>query len=151
MIKSKAKGAHFSDPISQHLVSPPYSVQTVSTLRSAASRMAAYHIRHLPVLEGQRVAGLLREHDLYVLERFTADQFESWTVGEVMSHDVYFVLPSTPLGTVVEAMRERRYDHAIVLDGPRLAGIFTVTDALHLFGRELALCDAALEPLTRSA
>lgn len=133
----RAPRASYSDPISNYLVERPYSVASLATLRHAAGRMAAYGIRHLPVMEGERVAGLVRESELHILERWGDVPFDTTTVAEVMCFDVHFVHPSSTLGTVIRDMRRGRFDHTMVLDRERLVGIFTITDALALLANEL--------------
>jgi acetoin utilization protein AcuB len=137
MPKSRPPRANSSDPISRYLTERPYSVPSLATLRHAAGKMAAYGIRHLPVTEGQRVAGLIREGDLHILERCGEMPFDTTTVAEVMCFDVHFIHPFTTLGVVIHAMQRGRFDHAVVLDRERLVGIFTTTDALALFENEL--------------
>lgn len=99
--------------------------------------MAAYGIRYLPVLEGTRVAGIVRESDLYILERCGELAFDTTTVAEVMCLDVHFAHPFTTLGAVIGEMQRGRFDHTVVLDRQRLVGIFTLTDALALLASEL--------------
>ena len=49
-----------------------------------------------------------------------------------MTTDTYAVAPETPIGAVAKNMARHRYGCAVVLERGKVAGIFTVTDALRL-------------------
>lgn len=137
MPSTRRSRSPFSDPIAQHLTPRLHAVQRSATLRNAAARMAVYGVRHLPVLDGERVAGLVREGELHMLERFGALSFDVTTVDAVMCCDLNLVQPRATLASVIADMEQKRYDHALVLDRTRLVGIFTVTDALRLLALDL--------------
>jgi len=52
------------------------------------------------------------------------------TVREVMSETVYTVNPSSTVGEAVALMAQHRVGSMIVMDGTRLAGIFTERDTV---------------------
>ncbi len=133
------------DPISRYLGEVTQTVQSESTLRHAANLMAAGGIPYLPVLHKGRVAGLLRESDLHLIERFSELPFETTAIAAVMCCDLNLTLPSATLGSVLRSMRRGHYDHAIVLDRSRLYGVFTATDALRLFEANLLVTPALRE------
>lgn len=135
-------GSKHLDPISRYLGEVTQTVQIESTLRHAANLMAAAGTPHLPVLHNERVAGLLRESDLHLIERFSELAFETTTVAAVMCCDLNLTLPSATLGSVLRSMRRGHYDHAIVLDRSRLYGVFSATDALRLFEANLLVTPA---------
>lgn len=137
MDTSRLPRAHYGNLITSYVTTPPYSVPSDCTLRSAVATMIAHDLRHLPVMEGTRVAGLLRESDLHALERCGELPFDTTTAAEVMCFDVYFAHPSATLGAVVQDMRRCRFDHAILIDRTALVGVFTVTDALRILAEEL--------------
>lgn len=109
----------------------------MATMRAAVTQMTTHGIRHLPVLDGERIAGLVRQDDLELLEEFGMHPFEITPVCEVMSREVCLVLGSTTLGAVVQQMQDGQHDHAVVLDRTHFAGIFTLTDALRLLALAL--------------
>src|ERR1700724_2603001 len=52
------------------------------------------------------------------------------TVREVMSEPVFTVAPSTTVGEAVALMAQHRVGSVMVMDGTRLAGIFTERDTV---------------------
>jgi acetoin utilization protein AcuB len=108
-------------------------VQTIglkSRLSEAHRLMNDNAIRHLPVLEGGRLVGMLSQRDLHLIETLQGVDPQEVTVEEAMTQEVYAVPPGTPLAQVARAMAAHKYGSALVLRGNELEGIFTTVDAL---------------------
>jgi acetoin utilization protein AcuB len=113
------------------------SVHTIpleSALPKARDLMRQHGIRHLPVLDGAKLVGVLSDRDLARLEGFPMVDFSLVSVPDAMTPDPYVVSPETPAREVVRTMFAHRYGSAIVVEGGVVIGVFTTTDAL----RELA-------------
>ena len=67
------------------------------------------------------------------------------TVGEIMSASVLSIDPATTVAEAATAMGERRVGSALVMDGDRLAGIFTQRDIVTALGQHF---DAAGHPVS---
>ena len=52
------------------------------------------------------------------------------TVKEVMSTGLFYVTPSTRVGEAVALMAQHRIGSVLVMEGPRLVGIFTERDTV---------------------
>jgi len=107
-------------------------------LAEAKALMEQHGVRHLPVIEGERVLGMVTMSDVFVLEHTLGTDDEATMVKEVMTKDLYQAEGNTPLGEVARAMVERRIGSAIVLHDGKPAGVFTTTDALRALGDALA-------------
>jgi acetoin utilization protein AcuB len=92
--------------------------------------MRSYGIRHLPVLDGGKLAGVLSQRDALLVETLRDVDPANTPVEDAMSTDVYVVGPDTPLHEVATAMIEHKYGCAVVVEGNRVVGIFTTIDAL---------------------
>lgn len=104
-----------------------------SGLSEARTLMAEHGIRHLPVMDGRNVVGLLSERDLSKLEGFPMLSMSSVTVPDAMSTLPYVVEPDTPLVDVLRTLLEQRLGSAVVTDtNGTVVGIFTATDAIKL-------------------
>jgi acetoin utilization protein AcuB len=110
----------------------PHMIGTGQSLACALERMAQLGIRHLPVVEGQKLAGILSERDIALLRAFGDVDPDVTTVSEAMTADTYVVAPDTPLASAVRGMAERRTGSAVVVDEDRVVGLLTTTDALSL-------------------
>ena len=119
--------------MSKHAV----TVDLETSLSQARKVMAEHAVRHLPVLDGDKIVGLLSERDLGKLEGFAILDINLVSVPDAMSEDPYVVGPHTPVVEVVRAMRNNRYGSAIVADGGKVVGMFTTMDALGLLGTML--------------
>src|SRR6185369_17259753 len=105
--------------------------------RTAHELMRAHHIRHLPVLHGGKLIGLVSERDLHLVETLKDTDPERIPVEEAMTQDVYTVAPKTPLREVVREMAGRKLGSAVVVEGTKVIGVFTTVDALEMLGEVL--------------
>jgi CBS domain-containing protein len=67
------------------------------------------------------------------------------TVGELMTRDLITVAPSATVAEAATLMGERHVGSALVLEGDRLAGIFTERDIVRALGEHF---DAAGHPVS---
>ncbi|WP_437650494.1 CBS domain-containing protein [Sorangium sp. So ce362] len=116
----------------------PHSIGADQKVGLARTLMRGHRIRHLPVLRGGRLVGMLSERDIYWIETLKDQQGDDLLVSEAMSPCPYAVSPDARLSEVVREMAERKYGSAVVLDGPQVVGVFTTTDALAVLAALLA-------------
>ncbi len=120
---------HASTTIESFMTPAPQSIGSAQPLSRARAYMREHAIRHLPVLEGGALVGMLTERDLAIAGLFENVDPKTLTVEEAMSTEVYAVQPSTPLVEVVREMAEKKYGSAVVLSKAKVVGIFTTVDA----------------------
>lgn len=125
-------------PISEFMTEGAFSIGLDQTIAEAGRRMRAHRIRHLPVLDGGRLVGLLSERDIALIDGLPGVDPDEVSVEEAMSSEPYTVLPSTPLDEVVRVMAEKKLGSAIVAENARVVGVFTTVDALTVLGKLLA-------------
>jgi acetoin utilization protein AcuB len=132
------------ETIGRYMTPCPHTIGADQPLERAHAMMRQYNIRHLPVLTGGRLVGLVSSRDLLFIETLREVDPATVTVDEAMSQDPYVVPSSTPLATVCAAMGEHHYGSAIVMDeGHGVLGIFTAIDALKLLAEKLGHAPAA--------
>lgn len=129
MTASSAKTALYQ-PIRDFMTPAPHSIGRDQPLSLAHERMKGWNIRHLPVLEGGKLVGILSQRDALLVETLRDVNPAEVPVEDAMTSDVYIVWPDAPLGEVVSAMAEHKYGCAVVMNRTHLAGIFTTIDAL---------------------
>ena len=112
------------------------------TLRLADDMLNLAQVRHFPVLDGDRVAGIVNHEDLLhasmaALGRHPKDSRRE-TLGAVAIKNIMKVAttvrPDTPIRAAAETMVDRGIEALLVLDGETLLGLVTRIDLL----RELA-------------
>jgi acetoin utilization protein AcuB len=123
--------AHLRHPIRNFMTVAPHAIGRDQPLSLAHERMSAFNVRHLPVLEGGKLVGILSQRDALFVETLRDVDPAKVLVEDAMSTDVYVVTPDTPLEDVAAEMAGRKYGCAVVAEGPRIVGIFTTVDALH--------------------
>jgi acetoin utilization protein AcuB len=116
--------------VGRFMTPSPHVVTSGKTLAQAHQAMREKGIRHLPVVEGGRLVGLVSQRDLYLLETLKGVDVARETIEEAMVADPIAVPPDAPLEEVAEAMAARKHGSAVVVDRGAVVGIFTTTDAL---------------------
>jgi acetoin utilization protein AcuB len=123
--------------IAEVMTGDPFCIQQDEPLHQAHRLMRGRRVRHLPVLDGDRLVGILSERDLYLLETVRGVDPAREPVSEAMTEQPYAVGPDTDVDDVVREMLRKKYGSAVVLKGGRVSGIFTRSDALRVFVKML--------------
>jgi acetoin utilization protein AcuB len=116
--------------IADRMTRTPLLIGVEQSLTAAHEVMRSNGIRHLPVLHGGKLVGVVSQRDLHIVESLRDVSPDEVTVEEAMTQDVYAVPPRTPLREVVSEMAERKLGSAVVVEGTRIVGVFTTVDAL---------------------
>ena len=126
----------------------PYAIAIDAPITEAQAFMRKEKIRHLPVIEGGEVAGVISDRDIKLLlgPDFDNPDPADLRVREAMVDTAFIVDLHTPLRQVVSEMAEHKYGSAIVTRKGKLAGIFTVTDACRALAEFLPPIDDPGEP-----
>lgn len=106
----------------------PIVVPMNAPVATAISIMQEHSIRHLPVVDGQRVVGIISDRDTRIA---TAGYENQISIANLMQPAPYHVEKNTPLLDVVFHLSEEKIGSAIITDDGKLDGIFTTTDALN--------------------
>ncbi len=121
--------ANTSARIDKYMTRSPHSIGAEQTLARANAVMQEHGIRHLPVLHGGRLAGIVTDRDVNLVETLDDVDPRLVTVSDAMSTSVYSVAPDTPLGQVAAEMAVHKYGSAVVMQSRDVVGIFTTVDA----------------------
>ncbi len=116
--------------IKQYMAPMPHTVGEDQPLAVAHRMMREHKIRHLPVLSGGRLAGILTERDMALVETMKGVDPAKVPTGEAMSQLVYAVTPDTPLDEVAAEMAEHKYGCAVVMTAQKVVGVFTTVDGM---------------------
>ena len=116
--------------IQKYMTTAPHSIGSDQTLITAEKMMTKYGIRHLPVLEGGNLKGIITDRDIKFLKGFESMDPKVVKLSDISINEVFTVEPHSLLDEVCDVMAENKYGSAIVLDNCKLVGIFTWVDAL---------------------
>jgi acetoin utilization protein AcuB len=124
--------------VAQFMSPSPHTIGQEQPLDVAHRTLREHGIRHLPVLEGGKLVGLLSARDLDFIKTLRDVDPSRVQVAEAMTQDVFSVAPDAPLAEVVLEMAKNKYGCAVVQKDSRVVGVFTTVDALHALSRLLA-------------
>ena len=120
----------------------PVSVPPATAVFDARRLMQDRRIRHLLVVEEERLVGIVTDRDIRLNLPSPATSLSVWevnhllgrlTVGEVMSKSVITVGPGRNAAEAARIMLEHTIGALPVVEGGRLLGIVTETDMLRAF------------------
>lgn len=138
----------------EELMTPdPIALEVDDSFDLAEKFMEFAHIRHLPVVDGERLIGLVTHRDLLraslrlladVSPRGVRERKRTVPVSEIMRPEVAFVTPETDVRRAIETMIDHKYGCLPVCDRDRrLRGIITEADFLKFTRRLLEQLDIA--------
>ncbi len=119
--------------ISKYMTTAPHTIGVDQPLSVAHKMMREHRFRHLPVLQGGKLVGMLTERDLALIETLKDVDPTKVTVEDAMTPAPYTCSPESPLDEVVSTMAEHRYGSAVIVDNNHVVGVFTTVDALSAF------------------
>lgn len=111
------------------------SVSPQDTLAVAHARMRLYDISQLPVLDGEKVVGLIDEWDLLNTVQADASHFKL-PASAAMTHQVNTLQKEADYRSLLATFNDGHV--AVVLDGERFLGLITRTDVLNTWRQKLA-------------
>lgn len=117
----------------------PYHIDIGEPAYKAEEMMHAHGFRHLPVLDGDVIEGMVSERDL---ARATAPGHTlldepSLLVGDICATRVFVADVSDPLDRILDVMAKKHIGAVVVAKDGVLAGIFTDADACRILATQL--------------
>ena len=86
--------------IQKYMTVLPHTIGADQSLAKAEKMMTELHVRHLPVLDGGKLVGILTDRDVRLVESFKDVDPEKVTVDEAYSPEPYITEPGAPLNKV---------------------------------------------------
>ncbi len=111
----------------------PITVEPTETLTIAYSRMRAHGVSQLPVLDGERIIGLLDEWDILQAVTPNRDQF-SRQVQDFMTTNLETLPPSADSSELLSLFERERVP--LIVDNGRFLGLITKIDYLNFLRRK---------------
>jgi acetoin utilization protein AcuB len=128
--------------VEKRMKADPITVGPQDSFRHAMNLIRQRGIRHLPVVDGGRLVGIVTDRDIRQASPSSATSLElhelhylleKLKVGDVMTTNVVTVAPHTPIDEAARLMLQHRIGSLPVLRGTDLVGIITETDMLQAF------------------
>ena len=125
--------------IRQYMSAMPTTIGRRASLAAARHSMLTHGVRHLPVLDGGRVVGMLSERDLLLVETLPGLSPTEVAVEEAMATNPFVVSPDASVADVIDRMITHKIGSAVVGEGEQVLGVFTTIDALRALSDLLAV------------
>lgn len=116
--------------VKEYMTSSPHTIGSDQKIEVALKLMSDFRIRHLPILKGGQLVGLIAERDIRLVEALEGIDPNLIRVEDVMSPETYTVAPNASLDQVAFHMAENKIGSAIVVEKEKVIGIFTAIDGL---------------------
>lgn len=113
-----------------------HSVPPNATVWDASRAMAERRVGAVLVMEEGRVAGIFSERDLLVRVLLAGRDAKATPVSEVMSKDLVYITPDTPIREAMAVMTERRCRHLPVIGDGGLLGVVSIGDCTRWHSRD---------------
>jgi CBS domain-containing protein len=127
-------------PISSIMTREVVTLNNTDTLEMAEHLFKSKNIRHIPIVRGPHVIGILSYTDLLRIsfaDAFSEDTREVdtsvytlFTIEQVMARNLVSVNSTTTIKEVAEIFAAKEFHALPVLDDDRLVGIVTTTDLI---------------------
>lgn len=144
------------------MVRNPITITPETPISKALDIVVKKKIRHLPVLSGEKVVGLVTERGLLAVSPSPATTLSVYelnyvlaklTVKEALVKNPVSVSSDCPIEEAAFIMREKKIGSLLVIDDGKLVGIVTQTDMVHalvrLFGLQKAGSRIVIETADR--
>ena len=126
-------------PVAVAMTPFPHAVQVRDPVVRVEALFRDHEIRHIPVLDGDDVVGVISQRDVYHLVNPALPRVDKARIRarDILTPNPYVVELNAPLGEVVAEMGGRRLGCAIVVKDGKLAGILSVTDVCRILAEVL--------------
>ncbi len=112
--------------VAELMTPKPVTVAPSDTLETALERMGVGRFRQVPVVDEERLIGILTDRDT----RQHIGQLAHMRVATVMSANPFSVRPSTPVEKAAHLLITNKIGSLPVVDDGKLVGIVTASDML---------------------
>lgn len=127
-------------PISEIMTKNVISLKTNDDLEKAESLFKKNNIRHIPVVSGKEIVGMLSYTDLLrisfadAIDDYAEDVdtvvYNMFTIEQVMAKKLITVSSDTTIKEVAEILAKKEFHALPVVDNEILVGIVTTTDLI---------------------
>ncbi|WP_062055581.1 CBS domain-containing protein [Aquimarina longa] len=128
-------------PVSKIMTSDVITLNQTNGLETAELLFKEHNIRHIPVVSGDTIVGMLSYTDLLRISFVDAvDEneqdvdtvvYEMFTIEQVMAKNLVSVTSNATIKEVAEILSKKEFHALPVIDDDKLVGIVTTTDLIN--------------------
>ncbi len=129
-VRAITRGMKTIPTVQRYMTTCPHTIGNEQSLQKAHDLMREYGVRHLPVMHGNRLVGVVSDRDVAIITSLDDVNPELITVEDAMTSDVLSVGPDAALDEVASLMAERKAGSVVVEQNNKVVGIFTTVDGM---------------------
>jgi len=128
-------------PVSTIMTKNVITLKCSDSLETAERLFKKHHIRHIPVVRGDEIKGMLSYTDLLRIsfadavfdDEETVDSvvYDMFTIEQVMVKNIVSVSSSNSIKEVAEILSKKEFHALPIVDNNKLMGIVTTTDLIN--------------------
>lgn len=128
-------------PVSTIMTKNVITLKCSDSLETAERLFKKHHIRHIPVVSGDEIKGMLSYTDLLRIsfadavfeDEETVDSvvYDMFTIEQVMVKNIVSVSSSNSIKEVAEILSKKEFHALPIVDNNKLMGIVTTTDLIN--------------------
>ena len=119
-------------PVEEFTTPDPVTAVETTSIDDLIRMMKEHEVRHLPIVRGERVVGIVSDRDVRVASGLSSHEKMLVEAKHIMASDPVTVSSQASLDEVAFEMSQNKIGSVIVNDeNDKFLGIFTVTDALN--------------------
>jgi len=132
---------HIEVPISKIMATELITLRKADGLDKAEHLFKKHRIRHIPVVDGKKIVGMLSMNDLLRIsfadgayreeENVSSSIYEMFTIPQLMRSSLTTVAPDNSIKEVAKIFVKSEYHSLPVVKGDELVGIVTTTDLIN--------------------
>ncbi|HWP58610.1 MAG TPA: CBS domain-containing protein [Candidatus Acidoferrales bacterium] len=132
-------------PVSEIMTKAPVTLGPADTLDLANDIIQLGRIRHIPIVDGGKLVGILSQRDLFgaavtavlgITGKTQRELLRSVPIREVMRKHLITIHPDASVRQAASLMATEKIGSLPVVEGGSLVGLVTQTDILRYVGRE---------------
>lgn len=127
-------------PVSSIMTRNPLSVQAEDRLSVVAEIFSKHKIHHIPVLDGEKLSGILSKSDFLFFKNgfpnsekdksFEDVKLNNYTAKDIMTSKLAKLNPDDKINVALEIFKENLFHGIPVVEGDKLVGIVTTYDII---------------------
>lgn len=128
-------------PVTDIMTKNLITLNTTDSLETAESLFKEHKIRHIPVVSGEGIIGMLSYTDLLRVsfvdavddddENVESILYNMFTIEQVMTKSIVTVTAETTIKEVAEILSVNEFHALPIVEGKKLIGIVTTTDLIN--------------------
>lgn len=128
-------------PVSQIMTTELITLTPKDSLYEAEKLFKKHNIRHLPIVEGKKLVGVVSYSDLLKISYADVNEeddietivYDMYSIPQLMAKSPLTVDPEATIKEVTETLSQVSFHSIPVVEGEDLVGIVTTTDLLKYF------------------